>query len=70
MVVAKLDKSGKWMWAEQGKSAGFAEGYTIKTDNAGNVILIGQCKGDTEFGSIKLSGKEEEQAFIGKISYR
>lgn len=70
LVIAKLDKTGKWLWTKQGKGLDYVEGHTIKTDNEGNVIMIGQCKGDAEFDRIKLSNNGEEQVFIGKISYR
>jgi hypothetical protein len=70
LVAAKLDKKGNWLWAKQGKGLDYVEGHTIKTDNEGNVIMIGQCKGDAEFDAIKLSNNGEEQAFIGKISNR
>jgi hypothetical protein len=70
MVVAKLDKTGKWLWAKQGKGLNYVEGYTVTIDKEGNVILTGVRFGDAEFGSIMLPGNGERQSFIGKISYQ
>jgi len=65
--VAKLDKSGQWLWAKRAGSKN-SSGEVIAADTKGNCVIGGWFIGAADFGTTKLKSKDDTQdLFIAKL---
>lgn len=55
IVVAKLDKDGKWLWSKHAGSSSSDYSYSIATDPSGNAYVTGYIYNNVAFGSTTLS---------------
>ena len=67
IFVAKLDKSGKWLWAKS--AGGFLkdEGHGVAVDSTGNIYVVGEYEIQADFGTLKLTTSGGTNAFIAKM---
>lgn len=56
IVVAKLDSSGKWLWAKNAGGVGSDDGLSIDLDSSGNAYITGSLSEEAAFGTIYLAG--------------
>jgi hypothetical protein len=56
MYVAKFSPSGSHLWSQSFGDGSTQRGYTVATDNAGNVVLGGHSFGSIDFGGGPLVG--------------
>ncbi len=67
-VVAKLDPSGTWLWANRAGSAGGNDyGYCVSSDLSGNCYLSGFFTGSVLFGSVPLTSSGAEDCFAARL---
>lgn len=68
IFVAKLDPSGKFLWAKSGGRA-VDHGAGIAVDKSGNSYVTGSFSylGDATFGSIKANGNGISNIFVAKV---
>src|SRR5688572_25069997 len=65
--VAKLDSSGKFLWARHGGGSQVDRGYGVATDAQGNCYVTGHCQGaDAEFDGVKLPNAGDYDGFVAK----
>ncbi len=69
VFITKLDSSGNFLWAKKAGGTSNDEGYSISTDNSGNVCITGYFRGTASFGSNSLvsSGTSYYDIFISKL---
>jgi hypothetical protein len=66
VFVAKIDKDGDFVWAIQGGGVGGHTAYGIAALPDGSSVLTGTFGGNATFGSISLSGSNNE-VFVAKL---
>jgi hypothetical protein len=66
IVVAKLDKNGKFVWATQAGGSGTDQGLGISTDNCGNSYVTGYINGNATFGPFNLTNTVQGM-FVAKL---
>ena len=67
LFVAKLDPSGKWLWAKRAGSIEGGSGRGITVDTKNNVLVTGFFTGRTDFGSTTLVSKGGSNLFVAKL---
>lgn len=73
LFVAKLDASGKALWAVSAGgsatgSAAWRQGaYDVAVDSAGNATLVGEFVGTLTFGSIALTARGASDGFVARV---
>jgi len=67
VFVAKLDKDGNWLWAEQTFGTTWAESYGISVDENGNSYVFGFFNETTTFGSFTLTSTGGNDVFVAKL---
>ena len=65
--VAKIDKTGKWLWAATGGSAGKDEPHDVDLDKAGNVYISGFFSATGTYGATTLTSKGPADALVAKL---
>jgi hypothetical protein len=71
MFVAKMDKTGKVVWAMQSKGSGEEKGIDIACDKTGHIVVVGIFKGaKATFGTTELANPNVNSfsTFIMRIS--
>jgi hypothetical protein len=68
VYVAKIDKSGNWLWAANASGAGSDEANAIGLDNSGNAYITGWFSSDLKFGNTTLYAESERNLFVARIS--
>lgn len=67
VVVARLDKNGKFLWATTAGGAGSpTHGNDIARDSAGNCYITGRFWGKASFGSATIKSSSED-IFVAKL---
>lgn len=67
--VAKLDRDGRFLWAQLGGGGKVDRGYGVATDAAGNCYVTGHYEStDAEFSGTKLPNRGEYDLFLAKYS--
>jgi hypothetical protein len=64
--LAKYDASGNFQWVKNGGSTGNDIGYSVTTDNSGNVYVAGTFNTSITLGSTTLSGSSGPNIFVAK----
>jgi Beta-propeller repeat len=67
VFVAKLDPSGKCLWAVSAGGSLPNDGYGIAVDNTGNSYVTGGTYGTATFGATALTSKGNEDVFVAKL---
>lgn len=67
IFVARLDTTGKWLWAKAAGGAGYNTGRGIARDCAGNSYVTGDFGGTGTFGSTTLTPKKGYGVFVWKL---
>ncbi|MEI6753293.1 MAG: T9SS type A sorting domain-containing protein [Paludibacter sp.] len=69
MLLVKLANGGKVVWKKQfnAQIKGTVYGYTIKSDNNGNVYVVGYLDGSLTIGNITISSISGDNGFIAKF---
>ena len=67
IFVAKMDTSGSWSWASQGKGKGANFGKSIAIDGRGNVYATGSIRDSVTFGSFTIQTPGVVGAFVGQL---
>jgi hypothetical protein len=67
--VARLDPSGKFVWAVQvGSDSTSGEGaYGVAVDKSGNATIAGMISGAASFGSLNLTAKASFEIFLARL---
>jgi hypothetical protein len=68
VFVAKLDDSGKFIFATSAGGSYSDEGFDITLDASGNVYVVGYLQDIAIFGSTTISSRYYTNAFISKLS--
>ena len=66
VFVTSTDKSGNFLWAVHGGSAGSCRGLAIKADASGNSYVTGYFEGTATFGSKTITSSGSQDIFIAK----
>lgn len=66
LFVAKLDSSGKWLWAK-GSGSSSAEGHDIAVDAKDQVYVYGNYREQAIFGSTILAAPQGANVFVAKL---
>lgn len=64
IFVVKLDSAGNHVWSQQFGDVEFQIGRGATTDAAGNVIVVGEMAGVTDFGGGPIASKGATDAFV------
>jgi hypothetical protein len=67
IFVAKMDKSGKFLWAISAGGASDDYGISIAVDGSGNSYLTGEFEGTATFGSTTLTSNGGNDIFVAKV---
>lgn len=71
IFISKLDSSGNFVWAKQFEGLDPGNGNGIAVDEEGNIIIMGNFYGSTDFdpgiSSFVLTSKGESDIFISKL---
>jgi hypothetical protein len=67
IFVAKLDPSGKWLWAIQAGGADSESGCGVAVDKGGASLVTGWFKGVTWFGTNSLTSRGDDDIFVAKL---
>ena len=69
IYIAKLDSSGKWLWAKRAGTNGKPDiGYQLAVDKQDNIILVGSFQGSAQFGPLTVIGTGKgNEAFVAKL---
>jgi hypothetical protein len=71
IFVSKLDSAGNFLWAKQMGGTGYADGYGIALDVAGNVYTTGYFHGTADFdpgpGTFNLTSAGNRDIFVSKL---
>jgi hypothetical protein len=67
IFVAKLDKSGRFLWAVSAGGASRNYGYSIAVDGSGSSYIVGHFEKATTFGSTTLTSKGYPDIFVAKL---
>jgi hypothetical protein len=68
IYIAKIDKSGNWVWAKNATGNEDDEANSIGLDNAGNAYITGSFYSDVKFGSNELFALAERNMYVARIS--
>lgn len=68
VYVAKIDKSGNWIWAVNATGTGDQEAQAIGLDNGGNAYLTGLFYTEIKFANIELTALADRNLFVARIS--
>jgi len=68
VFVAKLDTSGKWLWAKRDGSRLNDEGETITHAKKGYLVVCGHFEGRAYFGKTPHSDIEKSNLFVWKLA--
>ena len=68
IFVAKIDPTGRWLWAKAAGGTSSDYGYGIATDGSGNAVVTGYFRNSVTFGTSGLSSKGGNDIFVAKIS--
>lgn len=70
IFVAKMTKTGEWIWATKaGSKSGGDRGVGICANDQGNVFVCGQFRSDAKFGDHEVSaGTDSTQLYVAMIS--
>jgi len=66
IFVAKLDSSGRWLWAKRAGSEG-SEGLEIAVHSQNFLLITGFFYGNSDFGHLTLQSKGKRDLFIGMM---
>ena len=70
--VAKLDKTGKVLWAERYGGKGDEAITGLAVDREGNVVIGGKAQGDVDLGGQalkpQLRGPQQRSLFVAKLN--
>ena len=67
IFVAKIDDSGKWLWAKRAGGNDFDKSYSISVDDWGNTYFTGDFKNTSTFGSTTLTSQGVYTTFVAKL---
>jgi len=65
--VAKLDKSGKWLWALKADCSGNSSASRIVIDSAGNAYVTGAFREKMTMGKTTLTSLGLDDIFVAKV---
>jgi len=65
--VARLDNTGKFLWATSAGGTDYAHGAAVAIDGAGHIYITGDFSGKTNFGTKSLTAQGGSDAFIAKL---
>gem|GEM_PF-254612 len=67
VFIAKYDSSGNCIWAKRAEAGNFEEGFSITTDEKGNIYVTGYFSwSGADFCELKLRSKGGQEIFIAK----
>lgn len=55
VFVAKIDKSGTWLWAKGAGGAGYEQGASVAVQSNGNIYITGSTSSFIDFGTLKAT---------------
>jgi hypothetical protein len=67
IFVARVDKTGKFLWSASAGGTSTDESYGLAVDGAGNAIFCGKFQNSAMFGSTKLTSQGGTDAFIARV---
>ncbi len=67
LFVAKLDSSGKFVWAAGAGGPKTDTGKGLAVDGAGNSYVTGTCKGTATFGANTATAKGSVEMYVAKL---
>ena len=68
IFVARLNPSGKFVWAASAGSPNLDHGYDVKMDAKGNTYVAGMFMQAATFGTLKLTATGWKEGFVAKLS--
>jgi hypothetical protein len=68
IFIAKYDRDGHFLWVRQAGGSEFDEGYSITTDRADNIVVIGYFHETATFSDTILTSEGYSDIFIAKYS--
>jgi hypothetical protein len=68
IFIAKYSSAGDVLWAVQAGGAGYDEGYSVTTDNLGNILITGIFSGTATFGTTTLNSFGNYDIFVAKCN--
>lgn len=66
VFIVKYDTSGNLLWAKGAGGGSNDEGYSLSTDNSGNIYVSGYFTQPANFGTIKLTSAGISDMFLAK----
>ena len=66
IFIAKMDKKGNFMWAQQAKGKGNEVAFGIVLDKKGNALITGTFDKEITFGGKSLKVSDKPDAFVSK----
>ena len=67
IFVAKVDPTGKFIWAQSAGGTLSDSGAGIAVDSVGNIYMTGAFQGTVAFGSTTLTSKGSYDIFVAKV---
>ncbi|WP_437932787.1 protein kinase [Sorangium sp. So ce291] len=67
IFVAKLDAAGNVLWSKRFGDESEQGGNRVAVDQAGNVVIAGQCSGSLDLGDGALRGAGRYDIFLAKL---
>ena len=64
LFVSKMDGNGNTLWAKQAGGAGDEYSRGIKSDNRGNVYIVGEFNFDFDFANSRISNSGDWDIFV------
>ncbi len=67
LVVAKIDRLGRWQWVAGGGGSGFDSGFGVARDSSGELVVAGSFHGAARFGAQTLTAQGSNDVLVGKL---